>query len=49
MKDIAELRRDIDEIDDKIAELFLDRMEKMDAVASSIFSPSRFISLIPLS
>ena len=33
MKDISELRRDIDEIDDKIAELFLDRMEKMDEVA----------------
>ena len=33
MKDIAELRRDIDVIDDKIAELFLNRMEKMDEVA----------------
>ena len=30
MKDIAELRRDIDEIDDKIAELFLKRMDMMD-------------------
>lgn len=48
MKDISELRRDIDEIDDKIAELFLDRMEKMDEVAlakkaegTSISDPAR--------
>lgn len=48
MKDIAELRRDIDLIDDKIAELFLDRMEKMDEVAlakknegTSISDPAR--------
>ena len=48
MKDIAELRRDIDEIDDKIAELFLNRMEKMDEVAlakknegTSISDPAR--------
>lgn len=48
MKDIAELRRDIDVIDDKIAELFLDRMEKMDEVAlakknegTSISDPAR--------
>ena len=48
MKDIAELRRDIDVIDDKIAELFLNRMEKMDEVAlakknegTSISDPAR--------
>lgn len=48
MKDIAELRRDIDEIDDRIAELFLSRMEKMDEVAlakkaegTSISDPAR--------
>ena len=48
MKDIAELRRDIDLIDDKIAELFLNRMEKMDEVAlakknegTSISDPAR--------
>ena len=48
MKDISELRRNIDEIDDKIAELFLDRMEKMDEVAlakkaegTSISDPAR--------
>lgn len=35
MKDIAELRRDIDEIDDKIAELFLKRMDMMEDVAEA--------------
>ena len=33
MNNIADLRREIDEIDDKIAELFLKRMDKMDEVA----------------
>ena len=48
MNNIADLRRDIDEIDDKIAELFLKRMDKMDEVAmvkktegASISDPAR--------
>ena len=48
MNNIADLRREIDEIDDKIAELFLDRMDKMDEVAlakkaegTSISDPAR--------
>ena len=48
MNNIADLRREIDEIDDKIAELFLKRMDKMDEVAlakktegASISDPAR--------
>lgn len=44
MKDIAELRRDIDEIDDKIAELFLKRMDMMEEVAEAKKGSSASIS-----
>lgn len=35
MKDIADIRKEIDEVDDKIAELFLKRMEMIEDVAES--------------
>jgi chorismate mutase/prephenate dehydratase len=44
MKDISELRRDIDEIDDKIAELFLKRMDMMEEVAEAKKGSSASIS-----
>ena len=44
MKDIAELRRDIDEIDDKIAELFLKRMDMMEDIAEAKKGSSASIS-----